>query len=417
MLSIGPGVSAREFSRAVAGAALATLLTGGVALAEACVADPVAVTARPAAPSGLPPLPAEQAAALAAAVRTAFPEAAAPGIIAGVMTPEGIWTGAWCEADPDSGAPMEVGMHTRIGSVTKTFTGTVLLQLAEDGALSLDDPIGRYVEGLPNGDSITLRQLATMTSGLLSYTRADAFLDRFFEDPTLTYTPAELVEFAVPGSPIFAPGAEFDYSNTNTVLLGMVIEQVTGQPIGEVFAERVFAPLGLGGTFWPGAETALPEPFPQGFTLQGNAATPEAPSNATHWNPSWGWTAGGMVSTLGDLLVYGQALGTGRGLLGPETQQERLRSFPEPAGYGLAMGCVDGWIGHTGELPGYNTTVFYDTTTDTTVVVQANSDIPSGDCGDEAVLPDNPTGIVCASPASRVFGALSEALGHPFAMP
>jgi D-alanyl-D-alanine carboxypeptidase len=210
MLSIGPGVSAREFSRAVAGAALATLLTGGVALAEACVADPVAVTARPAAPSGLPPLPAEQAAALAAAVRTAFPEAAAPGIIAGVMTPEGIWTGAWCEADPDSGAPMEVGMHTRIGSVTKTFTGTVLLQLAEDGALSLDDPIGRYVEGLPNGDSITLRQLATMTSGLLSYTRADAFLDRFFEDPTLTYTPAELVEFAVPGSPIFAPGAEFD---------------------------------------------------------------------------------------------------------------------------------------------------------------------------------------------------------------
>lgn len=398
----------------------ATVVVGGAlagsAGAGACVADPTAVIAARQVQPKSDPLPAELAAKLDAAVRGALGQAAAPGVIAGVVTPEGRWTGAWGLADPATGAPMQVGMHTRIGSVTKTFTGTALMQLAEAGKLSLDDPIGQYVPGLPNGDRITLRQLANMTSGLLSYTRAEAFLDIFFERPETVFTPAELLAFAIPGSPIFEPGEQFDYSNTNTVLLGMVIEQVTGEPIATVFDRLIFAPLGLQNTSWPGTSTDLPAPFPQGFTLQGNAATPEAPSNATHWNPAWGWTAGEMVSDLDDLLAYGRALGTGQGLLGEAAQMERLTSFPEPAGYGIGIGCTVGWIGHTGELPGYNTTVFYDTTTDTTVVVQANSDIPSGDCGEEEVLPDNPSGIACSSPASRVFAAISVALGHPFTM-
>ncbi|UTA78783.1 beta-lactamase family protein [Halomonas sp. XH26] len=381
-----------------------------------CVADPAAVTARAAITPPDAPLPEALIRALDAAVRGALDEAAAPGVIAGVVTPEGRWSGAWGVADPETDAAMEVGMHTRIGSVTKTFTGTALMQLAEAGKLSLDDTIDQYVPGVPNGDIITLRHLASMTSGLLSYTQADPFLDLFFSDPSLHYTPQDLLDFAFPGSPIFAPGEKFNYSNTNTVLLGLVIEQVTEQDIDTVFTSMILNPLGLTETTGPDGAALMPEPYPQGFTLQGDAATPAAPSNATHWDPSWGWTAGGMISTLDDLLVYGRSLGTGKGLLGAEAQQERLRSFPEPAGYGIAMGCVDGWVGHTGELPGYNTTVFYDTTTDTTVVVQANSDIPSGDCGDEDVLPDNPEDLACSSPASRVFEALSVALGHPFSM-
>ncbi|WAM47593.1 serine hydrolase domain-containing protein [Vreelandella venusta] len=382
-----------------------------------CVADPAAVTARAAITLPDTPLPETLADALDAAALGALDGAAAPGIIAGVVTPEGRWSGAWGVADPETEAAMEVGMHTRIGSITKTFTGTALMQLAEAGKLSLDDTIDQYVSGIPNGDIITLRHLASMTSGLLSYTQADPFLDQFFADPNLPYTPQELLDFALPGSPIFAPGEEFNYSNTNTVLLGLVIEQVTGQDIDTVFASVILEPLGLTETIGPDGATLMPTPYPQGFTLQGDAAMPTAPSNATHWNPSWGWTAGGMISTLDDLLVYGRSLGTGKGLLSAETQHQRLRSFPEPAGYGIAMGCVDGWVGHTGELPGYNTTVFYDTTTDTTVVVQANSDIPSGDCGDEDVLPNNPDELACSSPASRVFEALSVALGHPFSMP
>jgi D-alanyl-D-alanine carboxypeptidase len=154
-----------------------------------------------------------------------------------------------------------------------------------------------------------------------------------------------------------------------------------------------------------------------GFTLQGDTATPDHPSNATHWNPSWGGAAGEIISDMSDLLTYGRALGTGQGLLRPVTQAERLRSFPGEAGYGIAMGCVDGWVGHTGELPGYNTSLFYDTTTDTTVVVQANSDIASGDCPQSPTLSDDPRTLVCSAPATRIFVALSTALGHTFTPP
>jgi D-alanyl-D-alanine carboxypeptidase len=124
-----------------------------------------------------------------------------------------------------------------------------------------------------------------------------------------------------------------------------------------------------------------------------------------------------MISTLDDLLVYGRALGTGQGLLDEESQVERLTSFPGPSGYGIALGCVDGWVGHTGELMGFNTSVFYDTTADTTIIVAVNSDIASGDCTVLPVLPDNQTGIPCMAPATRMFVGVSEALGHTFTPP
>lgn len=353
---------------------------------------------------------------LDAAAKSSFAQAATPGIAVGVRTRKGTWTKAYGDADPATGAPMTDDMHTRIGSVTKTFTGTVLLQLAAQRKLSLDDPIAKYVDGVPNGDRITLRVLANMTSGIESYTRSTAFTDQFFAHPETVFTPDQLIAVGLAGSPIFEPGARFDYSNTNTVLLGQVIEKVTRRPIASVFDDMVFDRLHLDQTSWPGTSTAIPAPFPQGFTLQGSG-TPSHPANATHWNPSWGNTAGELISNLDDLLTYGRALGTGQGLLDPATQRERLTSFPGAAGYGLALGCVDGWVGHSGELPGYNTSVFYDTTTDTTVIVQANSDIASGNCPESPTLTDDPRELPCAAPATRVFVALSTALGHTFTPP
>ncbi len=306
-------------------------------------------------------------------------------------------------------------MHTRIGSVTKTFTGTVIMQLAQQGKLSLDDPIGKYYPGVPNGDKVTVRQLANMTGGLASYTRSDKFTDVLFARPQTSFNPDELIAIGLSESPIFSPGERFDYSNTNTLLLGKVIEKVTGAPVEDVFKRMIFEPLRLANTSWPAGSTAMPEPYAQGFTLQGDAATPENPSNATHWNPSWGWTAGELISNMPDLLTYGRALGTGQGLLDPAFQAERLTTIPGPSGYGIAIGCDAGWVGHTGELPGYNTSLSYDTNSDTTVVVQTNSDIPSGDCPPEAAtLTDNPTQPVCSSPATRMFVALSTALGNTF---
>ncbi len=390
----------------------------GAAASTGCVTHvDTVVAAQPAEASTTAQLPDGLVATLDAAAQSSFAQASAPGAIVGVRSPQGTWIKAYGVADPATGAAMTQDMHTRIGSVTKTFTGTMIMQLAEQGKLSLDDPISTYVSGVPNGDRVTLRMLADMTSGVASYTRSAAFTDVFFSKPETVWTPDQLVEIGVAGSPAFEPGAQFDYSNTNTVLLGLVIEKVTGQPVETALQQMILDPLGLTNTSWPGDSTDIPEPYPQGFTLQGNTATPDNPTNATHWNPSWGWTAGELISGMNDLLVYDRALGTGQGLLDTPSQIERLTSFPGPAGYGIGIGCVDGWVGHTGELPGYNTALYYDTTSDTSVVVQTNSDIASGNCEDSPTLTDDPREAVCSSPATRIFVALTQALGHPFTPP
>lgn len=390
-----------------------TAAKAATAAAKACVPDVAKVIATaPTAASTTSPLPAHLVASLGAAARSSFKAAAAPGAIVGVRTPKGTWTEAYGFADPTTKAPMTTAMHVRIGSVTKTFTGTLILQLAEKHRLSLKNPIAKYVPGIPNGNKITLAMLANMTSGIASY-YTKPFLEKYFGDPETVFGPDQLIAYGVAASPIFAPGAKFDYSNTNTILLGKVIEKVTGQPVAAILQHRILAPLHLTSTSFPGNSPALPSPYPQGYTLQGSG-TPAHPANATDWNPSFGWTAGGLISTVGDMLTYDRALGTGQGLLSAAAQTERLDSFPKPVGYGLALGCIDGWVGHTGELPGFNTTVYYDTTSDTSVVVLVNSDIASGNCPESPTLTDNPSELPCSSPATRIFVGLSKALGHEF---
>lgn len=383
------------------------------AAAASCVANvPAVVGKAEKAASTRSPLPGALTSKLDAAARSSFKNAAAPGAIVGVRTPEGTWTQTYGVADPTTGAPMTTDMHVRIGSVTKTFTGTLILQLAQQKRLSLSDPISKYVAGIPNGDRITIAMLANMTSGIAGYyTRP--FLEKYFGDPSTIFTPQQLVAYGVAASPIFSPGAKFDYSNTNTVLLGEVIEKVTGEPVAQVLQRRILTPLGLSNTSFPDTSPAIPAPYPQGYTLQGSE-DPQHPIDATGWSPSFGWTAGGMISTLADMLTYDRALGSGQGLLSSATQTKRLDSFPRPAGYGLAIGCIDGWVGHTGELPGFNSSVYYDTASDTSVVVLVNSDIASGGCSESPTLTDNPDELSCSAPATRVFVGLSQALGRPF---
>lgn len=379
-----------------------------------CVADPDAVVTTPLPEAATGPMPADLASKIDAAASASFALAAAPGAIVFVQTPEGTFSKAYGLADPTTGAPMTTDMFFRIGSVTKTFTVTLVLQLAEDGALSLDDPIGEYIDGVPNGDVVTLRQLSDMTSGVASYTFDETWLQAFMNERDRVWDPQELVDIGIALPPLFEPGTDFNYSNTNTVLLGQVIEQVTGKDVASVFAEQIFEPLGLAGTSDPGASAAIPAPHPRGYTLQSPTATPENPADATDVNPSWGWTAGQLISNGEDMLAYARALGTGQGLLGEDAQIERLTSFPGAAGYGLGMGCSSGWVGHAGELPGYNSSVFYDTSSDTSIITMTNSDIASGDCELSPTLLDNPSGEVCSSPATRMFVGISDALGNAF---
>jgi D-alanyl-D-alanine carboxypeptidase len=260
-----------------------------------------------------------------------------------------------------------------------------------------------------------------MTSGIASYTFNEQFQEQLFSDPQRVWTPEEVIRIGIEDSPVFDPGTEFQYSNTNTVLLGLVLQQATGRPIGDLYREGIIEPLGLRETSFPELEdSSLPAPQARGYTLQGQ--DDGEPVDSTDWNPSWGWTAGAMISTVEDLLVYGRALGTGEGLLPPDQQAQRLDSFlgddipPNNAdrAYGLGFGKESGWIGHTGTNPGYNTTVYYSPELDATMVVETNSDISSGDCSDDnPTLADSPHDIPCEEPAKRIFGALAEALGQP----
>jgi D-alanyl-D-alanine carboxypeptidase len=359
-----------------------------------------------------------------------FKESDAPGVVAAVQTPDYTWVQAQGVADRASGEPMTPDVHHRIGSVTKTYTATLLLQAADKGLLSLDDTIDQYVKGVPNGDEITLRQMSNMTSGIASYTEDEQWAKEWLSDPRRVWQPEELARIGIKKSPLFEPGTGWFYSNTNYVLLGLVLEKVTGKPIGDLYREQIIEPLGLKNTSFPDpADSSIPEPHAQGYTLQGQSSG-EKPTDSTDWSPSEAWTAGQMISTVDDLLVYGRALGTGKGLLSAEQQSERLGSFvsdvppldqPPLKGdlaYGIGLGKDHGWVGHNGEIPGYNTYLFYHPELDAVVAVEVNSDISSGKCPkDVPTLRGGPQGIRCELPADRIFEALAEALGKPSPSP
>ena len=365
--------------------------------------------------------------ALNQAAGTAFAETSAPGAVMAVKTAEGTWVATLGHQDWARTVPMAADVHQRIGSVTKTFTVTALLKLAERGALSLDDPIETYVPGLPNGTA-TLAQLAEMRSGIPSYTFNQRFQEALFADPDTPWTPQQLVDLVKQEAPLFPPGEMTFYSNTNLVLLGMVIEQVTGEPIETVLAEQILKPLGLEQTLMP-TDASFAKPHARGYTLQGVKG--RQPVDATDWNPSWAWTAGAMNSNLNDLLVWGEALGTGKGILSPATQARRLASFdfsipiylgpdaqvPQtPArAYGLGLGRALDWYGHEGEVPGFNTEVQHHRPKGITLVVMVNADIVSGQtcAAGQPTVAGNPGVGPCQSAASRIAEALAAALGHP----
>ncbi|NQU37486.1 MAG: beta-lactamase family protein [Actinobacteria bacterium] len=307
-----------------------------------------------------------------------------PGVQAGVWTEGDSWTGTSGVAKQGTSQAIAAADHTRIGSITKTMTGTVVLQLVEAGSLSMDDVIDKYVPGMPNGSTATIKNLLEMQSGIPTYTAEVSILNKYSKDPTTTFTPQQLVNSVKGKKPSFAPGTEFFYSNTNSVLLGMVIEQVTGESISANFQDRLFGPLGMNSSSVPAESLEIPAPFLSGVSDQ---ADPEGVvKNATNWSPTLAFTAGEVISTLDDLRKWGQALGTGDGILNADTQQTREESVnttvpPNQPSRSYGMGIVNtaGWLGHTGEIPGYNTVVNFDPVSRTTIVVMVNSDIAKGD--------------------------------------
>jgi CubicO group peptidase (beta-lactamase class C family) len=298
-----------------------------------------------------------------------------PGILIGIakagQPPVFIARGV---SDLATNAPMNPANCQRIGSVTKSFTVTRVLQLADEGRLSLDDPIEKYLPGLRNG-SATLRELADMTSGIFNYTEDLDFVLPFAFHRTMTTTDRKIVAVANEHQPYFAPGARWYYSNTNTILLGMVVEQITGRPLRVEITRSLLRPLGLRRTFYP-TGVNLPPPFSHGYTV---LDTDQGQIDVTQLSPTFFSGAGAMISTPADLLRWGRALAQGS-LISRRAQRERLFMINSSKGvgpyydrYGLGLGRISGWLGHTGDLFGFQSLVMHNLVANETVVILVNS--------------------------------------------
>jgi D-alanyl-D-alanine carboxypeptidase len=284
-----------------------------------------------------------------------------PGLIVGIWIPaRGSLVRAFGTSDLASNTPMQVDDHVRIASITKTFMAVVTLQLVDEGRLSLDDTLSNYVNGVTNGNRITIRNLLGMTSGIYDFTSDDKFLKDFTDDPLMSFAPQNVLDILKRHKPAFGPGEKISYCDTNYILLGMIVEKVTGEPVQTTITEKILKPLGLRQTSFPTAP-AIPEPFARGYYAGEDGKGKFKDYTAT--DPGVAWTAGAMISTLEDLRAWAKALATGA-LLTPARHAEQMRfgtitTKPLYVGYGLGIGNFGGLIGHNGAIFGYTTAMFY----------------------------------------------------------
>jgi D-alanyl-D-alanine carboxypeptidase len=261
-------------------------------------------------------------------------------------------TGGWGNLKPR--APMRTGDRFRVGSVTKTFVATVVLQLAGEGRLALEDTVERWLPGVvPNGDRITVRQLLNHTSGLFAFGGDRDFVTQAVRDPLRVWTPREIVAIATAHPPHFPPGAGWSYSDTNYFVPGLIVEAATGRSLGAELRRRILEPLRLRTTSFPTA------PDIAGRHAHGYFLRPR--QDVTIGSPSVQWAAGALVSNADDLARFFRALLGGR-LLGSDLLQlmrttVAARQLGPGNAYGLGLQkvpepCGAVW-GHTGGSPGY----------------------------------------------------------------
>lgn len=282
----------------------------------------------------------------------------APGAIVYVRTPTGARAGVAGYADRSAHVSMRAADRYRIASVTKAFVSVVALQLEAEGKLDIDDPVAKYLPGVvPNGSAISLRELMNHTSGLFNYTDDAAFENDPITNLSRTWTPQELLALAFAHPPNFAPGTNWSYSNTNYIVLGLVVEAVTGKPLGQVLAERIFTPLGLTSTSFP-LTIALAADFVHGYIKV--PGTPLFDISAG-LNPTWGWAAGAIVSNARDVTAFYRALFTGK-LLPAAQLAEMETPTPNSGTYGLGIANTFPACGraftHDGDFLGWRNIVY-----------------------------------------------------------
>ncbi|MFI8972065.1 serine hydrolase domain-containing protein [Nocardia asteroides] len=269
-------------------------------------------------------------------------------------------------ADLAAGTPMaaEPVQHVRVGSITKSFTAAVVLQLVAEGRVELDSPVDRYLPGLLTGDgidgrAITVRQILGHRSGLPEPTAPDGIDEHTAAIVGRTFTPAQEIDLVLRNPARFSPGARFEYTNANYLVAGMLIEAVTGNSYGEELRDRIFTPLGLSGTYLPATgETGLREPHPAGYaTVDGTVV------EQTRMEPSVPWASGALVGTGTDLTRFYTELLAGRVV--PLAQLRQMLDGVDMGNgdgmsYGLGVGytqlpCGARFVGHVGGVRGFTT--------------------------------------------------------------
>ncbi len=275
-------------------------------------------------------------------------------------------------AEVFSQLPMNGTMLFRIGSNTKTFTNTVMLQLVDEGLLGTEDILSTYVPGFPRSDEVTMRMLGNMRSGIHSYTDAVEFYEEWLNNPFRVWTTDELLDISAGYPYLFDPGTAFNYSNSNTVMIGKVIELITGRTLGEEIRDRIIIPLGLKNTTYHASGSDMPGYHARGYFT--DDFDPSWPDVTEAWDVSWAQAAGGMVSNVYDLRVYVEAMVKG-GLLSDSVQQLRLNSLEPLKGdsaYGIGLFAVHGFLGHNGGIEGYTSVMMHSPEKDATIIILYN---------------------------------------------
>jgi len=293
-----------------------------------------------------------------------------PGLIVGVWAPgeDVAWVTAKGKANTTTGDLMKTTYRFRMGSITKSFTYTVLLQLVDEKQLSLDDKLSKYFPGFPDADKVTVRMICNHTSGIFNYSSTSTFGDGINANPARVWTDQELIDLASREAYYYSPGNGYRYSNTNTIMAGMIVEQITKNTIDTEINDRLLIPLGLKNTYYP-KDCLISGQHASGY--QGTVDVTEM------FHPSNAGSSGALITDIQDLKTWVEAAVKGT-FLSADLQKQRLTVISPADMYGLGLKAIDrggsGLIwGHSGSIFGYQTMAYHWPAKNVTVAICYNN--------------------------------------------
>lgn len=320
-------------------------------------------------------LPSEKASKLQQLLEKSRNRQNIPGLVMYISTPNGTWTQASGKAIVETGTPMEPSARFRIASITKTFVSVVVLQLAQEGKLQLDDTINKFLPKeilaqLPNSNQITIKQLLNHSSGLANYLTPEFYAETR-ANPSSQWTAPVAIKYAYNLPPVGTPGQRFEYSDTNYILLELIVEKVTNSILTKEIRSRILTPLNMKDTFMEVRES-IPGGFANGYRKVNGSRT-----NVTQLDEGNGLGDGGLISTAPDLAKFIHGLLAEAKLLSPESLKQMLTFFKnDNYGLGIASNKTK-WgqlLGHNGVMTGFRAEMHYLPSRDVTIIVLGNNE-------------------------------------------